>query len=521
MPIPVIFEDDHFIVAEKPAGIATHASAPGQIAFVEQLSEQTGLNLGVHQRLDAATSGVIAFSKTQQGAQRLQKAFELRNVKKTYRALVCGIPDAPSGQWVHYLAHKDGLTIEAESGKLSKSRYRIIKSFGPFTLLELDLLTGMTHQLRVQCALAGYPILGDTLYGGGDLFPRLCLHAHKLRLLSEPNLPTFQAPLPEILDRPSLNKIVRPILTAAMAQYAPIPDTEAIRLLTPQHSGIPELIIEKLAQILLIRHLEPDTQSLWTTSSLNEFIETVRRSFGCSQFCYRVHESPATKHPCRAFTKAFAQTPDPFTATENDIRFGFDLSGNATGLYLDQRSNRAWIREHARGNVLNLFAYTCAFSVCAAKSPAVTATTSIDAASAALRRGRSNFELNDISLDGHRFITEDVFKYLNRCIQNHTQFDTVICDPPSFGRFEKITFSLDESLEKLIEACLQVAAPNAVLLFSINHRKIRINRLKSAWKQALQKTNKSAKSVDIFINDDATGPLGVGTDLKTIRAEII
>lgn len=518
MPIQILFEDDHFIAAVKPAGIATHANEQGNTGFVEQLSAEKSMKLGVHQRLDAATSGVIVFSKTAHGAKRLASAFELRNVRKTYRALVCGYPGKESGEWANRLVHKDGITEENDAGKLCKSRFRVVKTYGPFTLLELDLLTGMTHQLRVQCALAGCPILGDELYGGGEMAPRLCLHAHKLRLLSEPNLPTFEAPLPEILNRPTLDKILHQILESASAKLGKIPAAEAIRIASPQHSGIPEVILEKLSDTLLIRHLEPDDASLWTAGTLQKLIEIAKKYFSCSQYCYRVHESPAKKHPCKSFSRELDEVPEPFDANENDILYHFDLSGNATGLYLDQRENRLWVRKNAKGRILNLFAYTCAFSVCAAKSETAVDTTSIDAAGAALRRGRENFELNGISLEGHRFITEDAQKYLARCAQNGTKFDTIICDPPSFGRSGKIVFSLDDSLEDLIEGCVRVAAPHAVILFSINHRKIRLNRLKSAFKQALQRARMTADSLDIFVNDDALGTLGVGTDLKTIRA---
>ncbi len=517
MPVQILFEDDHIIAAVKPVGIPTHANAPGEMGFVELLSAEKSTKLGVHQRLDAATSGVIVFSKTEQGAKRLASAFELRNVRKTYRALVCGKTVSDSGEWAHRLVHRNGLTAEDASGKLCKSRFRVVKTFGPFTLLELDLLTGMTHQLRVQCALAGCPILGDELYGGGELCPRLCLHAHKLRLISEPNLPTFEAPLPDILNRPTLEFILGQIFRNIRTKCSDLSHREAIRIASPQHSGIPELILEKLADTLLIRHLEPDDVSVWTLGNLAKLIEIAQKTFNCGHYCYRVHESPAKLHPCKGFVKALDALPEPFDAEENGILYHFDLSGNATGLYLDQRENRAWVREHAKGRVLNLFAYTCAFSVCAAKSASVTDTTSIDAAGAALRRGRENFELNHVAVDGHRFITEDAQKYLVRCAQNGTRFDTIICDPPSFGRSGKTIFSLDEALEQLVDGCLHVAAPGAVILFSINHRKIRLTRLKSAFKQALQHYRLMADEFEAFVNDDALGPLGVGTDLKTVR----
>ncbi|MBR4986382.1 MAG: class I SAM-dependent methyltransferase [Proteobacteria bacterium] len=520
MSLPVLFEDDHFIVINKPHDLLTHASQPGETGAVEIASASCGVKLGVHQRLDRATSGVIAFSKTEQGAIRLSKAFELRNVRKIYRALVCRIPESPSGEWVHRLSHRDGKTELDEAGKLCRSRYRILKTYGPFALLELELQTGMTHQLRVQCALAGCPILGDTLYGGGNDAPRLCLHAHKLRLLSEPNLPTFEAPPPDILNRPTLESILRAILENIAHKLPQTAPDEAIRIAVPQHSGIPELILEKIAHTLLIRHLEPDTDTLWSEQALKVLVNTAMKVFSCRNWAYRVHEASGKSHPCRAFANIFCDYPAPFTASEHGIQYQFDLSGNATGLYLDQRDNRAWVIQNAHGRVLNLFAYTCAFSLCAAISSQTTGSVSIDAASAALRKGRENFELNGIDLDGHRFITEDALKYLNKCAQNGTTFDTIICDPPSFGRAGKAVFSLDEALEDLMTGCIRIAAPKATLLFSINHRKIRLQRFKKAFQQALKACGRQATVEDIFVNDDALGILGVGTDLKTIRAVI-
>lgn len=515
MTIQILFEDDHFLAAVKPVGMATHATDSAHPGFVEALEAQTGLKLGVHQRLDAGTSGVLVFSKSAQGAQRLGKAFELRNVKKTYRALVCGIPEENEGEWSHKLLHRNGRTEENAAGKFAKSRYRVVRTVGPFALLELDLMTGLTHQLRVQCALAGFPILGDSLYGGGDLAPRLMLHAARLRIMSEPNLPTFHAPLPRELDRPNLEFILSILFESAGRMR--FDDEEAVRLLLPQHSGLPEVIVEKLGPNLLIRHLEPMTKTLWDEASMRKLFEVGMRSACCSDCCYRVHEAPVKKHVCATLMRSFSDTPEPFEAVENGVRYHFDLAGNASGLYLDQRDNRAWLREHAHGRVLNLFAYTCAFSVCAALNDAVTDTTSVDAAPAALRRGRANFELNGVSCDGHRFVNEDALKYLARCAQNGTQFDTVVCDPPSFGRFGKIVFSLEDDLENLMTACLRVAAPGATVLFSINHRKIRLSRLKSALKDACKACRMAMPNAEIFVNDDALGPLGVGTDLKTIR----
>ena len=511
----ILFQNDDLVAVGKPAGLATHSPDGERPGLAEMLGKQLGCRLGVHQRLDAATSGVIVFSKSAAGAKKLARAFENRRLSKVYYAVVCGCPPEKTGTWQHSLVHENGITLERAGGKQSVSRYAVERSFGPFSLLRLELLTGMTHQLRVQCALAGCPILGDSLYGGGDCAPRLFLHAHSLKLPEDAGVPEIVSSLPGLFERG-----FAPLVEAILAN-SPLPEKmaqdEACRVLVPQHSGIPELIVEKIASVLHVRHLEPSAESVWNVESLNTFFELAKKQFDCSSVSYHVHQSPQSCGSCAAFAKQFAEVPDPLVASENGNLYTFEFSGNATGLYLDQRENRAWVTQNAWGRVLNLFAYTCAFSVCAARSARVCETTSVDAAPAALNRGRANFELNHIDTAAHRFVHQDVFKYLERCDRNGVRFDTIICDPPSFGRFGKIVFSLEKDLGRLLDACFRLVTKHGVVLFCINHRKISIASLRAQLHQVLDKYRLHPQVCEVFVNDSATGPLGVGTDLKTIR----
>lgn len=517
---PIIFENDDILVVHKPIGIATHGPNEQKSGVVELLQKERGIHLGVHQRLDEATSGVLAFSKSERGAKLLAKAFEQRKVQKYYHAIVCGRPDAPCGELCHRLVHRHGMTQEDAHGKEARCRYRVLSTHAPFTLLELELLTGMTHQLRAQCALAGMPILGDSLYGGGDQAPRLFLHAHRLVLTCCRDLPQFVAPLPSLMQNAKAEQLFSCLLRHIAVGHGTMAQDEARRLAVPQHAGLPEVILEKLASTLFIRHLEPPSASLWTAEALDTLFRTACDVFGCTAFVYSVHESPGRSASCRSFAKKFCTQVPPFWASEHGIAYQFDLSGNAVGLYLDQRDNRQWIMRHAHGAVLNLFAYTCAFSLCAAHNPKTRSTVSVDAAKAALNQGRANFEHNAVPLDGHRFIVADVLKYLDRCVKNGTRFDTVICDPPSFGRAGKAVFSLDDALEDLVRLCLRVASPGATLLFCLNHRKIRLTRMRQAFESAARSAGITFASWEAFVNDDACGPLGIGTDLKTIRCTL-
>src|SRR5215831_18710843 len=120
-------------------------------------------------------------------------------------------------------------------------------------------------------------------------------------------------------------------------------------------------------------------------------------------------------------------------ATEWHLRFGIDFgTGYSPGLFLDQRENRRYVRHIAPKHLLNCFAYTCSFSVCAACSGA--STFNIDLSRKYLARGRENFALNNLSRVEHRFIADDVRAVLARLARRGERFDAIILDPPTFSR---------------------------------------------------------------------------------------
>jgi len=155
---------------------------------------------------------------------------------------------------------------------------------------------------------------------------------------------------------------------------------------------------------------------------------------------------------------------------ENGLRFHVRLGeGLATGLYLDQRDNRRWLLDQARGlRVLNTFAYTCAFSVAAAAGGAVR-TVSLDAAGPALETGRANFDLNGLlDPERHDFLRGDVFHWLPRMAARGDRFDLVILDPPSYSRVKQQRFSAAQDYAALVATALRLLAPDGRLLACTN-----------------------------------------------------
>lgn len=188
---------------EKPAGLLTHPNRPGdetrsllRAPYDSHSSSYFWIDsIGLERRfypahrLDSPTSGVVLGAFDGQAAAWLREAFAERKVRKIYQAWVHGHPEPPTGTWTDPLAKKvrdRTIRVHAGSGQPAETRYRVLQNSGPFTLLQLEPVTGKTHQLRVQCSVRGFPIIGDKTYGRfredrelfrAGLSRRLYLHA--------------------------------------------------------------------------------------------------------------------------------------------------------------------------------------------------------------------------------------------------------------------------------------------------------------------------------------------------------
>jgi 23S rRNA pseudouridine1911/1915/1917 synthase len=219
-PDHILYEDHHLLVVNKPAPMLTQA--PSNIPSLESLAKTyikekyakpAGVYLGIPHRLDRPVSGVVCFARNTKAAQRIHAQFQEHKVCKVYWALVEGDVTPEAGMWedwIRKLAEESRVERAAEGepgAKLAMLGYRVLKRVEGDTLIELSPLTGRTHQLRVQAAWRGYPVLGDTTYGSKRAFgpvaeePRdrvIALHARSLKIthpFTKQEL-TFVAPLP-------------------------------------------------------------------------------------------------------------------------------------------------------------------------------------------------------------------------------------------------------------------------------------------------------------------------------------
>jgi 23S rRNA pseudouridine1911/1915/1917 synthase len=204
----ILYEDSDFLAVAKPAGLLTQAPLGIDSLEVrvkrllnERVSGPGEVYLGVPHRLDRPVSGSIVFAKSVAAARRMSRQFEARRVEKTYWALVEGNVQPDEATWTDHLKKIEGeprvVVTDAtdKSGRAAVLHYRIIRNLAERTLLEIKLETGRTHQIRVQCASRGHPLLGDELYGSRDRFGPwsddererlIALHARSLRFWQHP-----------------------------------------------------------------------------------------------------------------------------------------------------------------------------------------------------------------------------------------------------------------------------------------------------------------------------------------------
>jgi len=194
----VVYQDEDIVVVDKPAGVAAHPSVGWDGPSVGGALLAMGIEMstsgvaerqGIVSRLDVGTSGLMVLTKTEIAYSRMKQAFRDRVVDKTYHALVQGHPDPSSGTIDspigRHQKHEYKFTV-AQDGKPSVTHYSTLEAFTAASLLEIELETGRTHQIRVHFAAFKHPLVGDTLYGSDPKLAaklsmeRQWLHAMKL-----------------------------------------------------------------------------------------------------------------------------------------------------------------------------------------------------------------------------------------------------------------------------------------------------------------------------------------------------
>jgi len=224
IPLNVIYEDSDLAVIEKPSGLSVHpGSGTGPTTLVNALLYRFGnlsgaggaIRPGIVHRLDKWTSGLLIVAKNDNAHVRLGRSFQDRTVEKTYLALVHGKPPKDSGEVALNIGRhprfRTRMSARPSGGRSARSTYSIVETLPGFTLLEVKIHTGRTHQIRVHLSAIGHPVAGDDVYGQRKFaefslkhpeFRRYFLHAAELRFPhpTSGELMTMKSPLPAELN---------------------------------------------------------------------------------------------------------------------------------------------------------------------------------------------------------------------------------------------------------------------------------------------------------------------------------
>jgi 23S rRNA (cytosine1962-C5)-methyltransferase len=474
----IIFEDEHLLVADKPAGWNTHAPSPqageGLYDWLRN-REPRWASLAIIHRLDKETSGLMVFGKTALANRSLTGQFTRREVRKEYHFLTDRA--GPHREFTaksalirvgdHYASRPDGEPAETRFIPGADAACAVA---GPrLKLVRAQPLTGRTHQIRVHAAENGFPIWGDTLYGG-TAAARVFLHAAELAFVH----PATGAPVR--FSSPSrFSAASRLALRQAIIDPAA---TTAFRLIHGASDGWPGWFVDKLGDWLLSQSESP------LTPPQNEELAGLARLFSSRGVYHKILSRTVRRATTAELSPQLVlgeTAPASFQILENGLSYELSFTeGYSVGLFLDQRDNRRrlltghvardfLIPEIAdpKFEVLNVFAYTCGFSLCAARAGA--RTTSLDLSKKYLEWGRRNFGLNRLDAAAHDFIFGDAFDWLRRLARKGRAFDLVVLDPPTFSQSkEQGAFRVEKDFSGLVAAALMVLKPRGILLASTN-----------------------------------------------------
>ncbi len=499
--VPILFEDEHLLAVDKPAGIDAGASAnqPAD-GLAEILAQIRGLGetLTPANRLSRHESGVLLLGKEPTIVAHIRTGLRSSRITQEYLAVVLG---KMRGSRIEVGADTGSKTVRRKHSppkrqqerprpreqSAARTRINLVEQSPRRALVRCQTTVKSVHALRAELRSVRLPLLGDSLSKRPDRPRRaqpICLHLSKITIhhparnakitITSRKPDAFHAVLEGEVD------VERPLRAALTRRLACVADqsTDSYRLVTGDAEGIRGLVAEKFGPVAIIQvRSEAATKALdpvarWYTDMLNVQAVYAKRLVkrGASD------DEKGVSRPLRG-----KPVPEQIEIIERGLKFEIRPYGTTSaGLFLDHRENRSRIRTMSEGkDVLNLFAYTCGFSVAAAAGGA-RRTVSVDLSPGNLDQGRSNFQINGLDLADHEFVTSEAFGYLKAAQRRSEAFDLIILDPPSFAHSRKRgkDFSVARDLPDLVAASLEVLKPGGTMMISTNYHQLALRDLR-------------------------------------------
>lgn len=479
----ILFEDEHLLVINKPSGVNTHKPdrfAPDGIHEWLTHRESRWAKLSILHRLDKDTSGVLVFGKTTKANQSLTQQFTAHTIKKEYLLLTATKPTR-----IKFVAKSPN----------ARTTFEFVQPHGDVFLVRAQPITGKTHQIRQHAADNAFPILGDTEYGGAPA-PRLMLHAHTINFVhpGTGERVTFEASVPRAFDESDalvcaqefrellFGELWEPASAGESGRAQKGAPTDCYRLISDAADGLPGVIVDWYDGHALVQ---------WQTEKVaSELYEKLpARS---------IYEQIVTKQKRTTPRLVAGKAADRFEIRENGVTYLVNFGeGLSTGLFLDQRENRRRLLTMglAGKTVLNCFAYTCAFSVAAAKVGATT--TSVDLSRNYLDWGRDNFRANNLDPAAHEFVFGDVFEWLKRFAKRGRTWDVVLLDPPTFSTTKRgRAFRAERDYAELNALAMSLVARGGWLFCSTNQRSLRADEFETMLRNAAKQCGRAIEELE-------------------------
>jgi len=446
----VVHHDDDVLAIDKPAGVASHPVEALELSDVgARLEAWLGHRPSVLHALDREASGVMVLARSRDASRELARQLEGGAVLATH---LVGTTSRPRG-----VPHE----VVARAGERLLLRVTGVKS------------------LRRALATAGAPIAGDR-ENGGAAAPRLLWHVESLAL-RHPRTGVamlVQAPAPSSFERwvkgrVGLDALEERLRDAVDRRYALVmrDDTDAYRLVHGAGDELDGVEVDVYGRHAVVSLASDEALGM------REAIYDALHSLGFAGIYAKLRPRKAsTLVDTRRDDVAPAEpvrgvaAPSPLWVRELGVDYAVRLGdGLSTGLFLDQRAGRRWVREASRGrSVLNLFAYHGGFTV-AAVAGGARRTVTVDASGVALERAAENLDHHGAARTEHELVKADAAAWLST---SNERFDVVVLDPPSYSTTRHTTFRAERDYQKLAAFAIAHVARGGALLASTNLRRL-------------------------------------------------
>ncbi len=462
-----LYQDNNWLIVNKPSGISTHSAHDGDLGMVEWLRLHHDVKVYTCSRLDKGTSGVLLFGLHQQAVAEAQTIHEQEQSQKNYYFI--------AGK----TSHSSWDCTKNLDNKPCKTHFSKIREGAVYTLYKAVIHRGRTHQIRRHAAASGIPILGDTQYKGAG-FSRLCLHCYELDWPGIKQTVKIDPPDWFKLCLDGISKEAAVLATAEKRYPFLSAITDCCRLI---HRGefSHNVAIDKYGDWLCVTGFDESLPAEQLLKQMHPTLSSLAQSCNCLGGVVKTNLRDPHKRKLFADIATWGKPiPESFCVHEHGLQFNVQLNERQhTGLFLDHRDSRRRIAKAAKGKrIANLFAFTCSFSVYTLAAGAQLVV-SVDLAAGCLKIGRENIRMNQLLHAGNtKFIKDDVRKWLARqCRKKQSDpagfdyFDLIICDPPVFASSGKgKRFHVEKEWSALARNVHDILADDGIALFSNNHQ---------------------------------------------------